>query len=459
MNQAYAILADRISSDTTLLDQLATFFAFEHLTLIYGAIGAVLLGTSCGLLGCFVVLRKMSLLGDSIGHAVLPGICVAFLITQTKSTPTIFLGAVVAGVLATLFISGVTRFSRIKPDTAIGLALSGFFGLGIVLLTRIQRMSFGDQSGLDKYMFGDAAAIGIDDLRLMAAVTVAAILTMILFYRQFLVTAFDETFAATIGIPIRFVQLVLMTLLALAIVTALQAVGVVLVSAMLITPAATAYLLTDRLPWMLVLAAVIGSLSGFCGLFISFMLNGIPTGPCMVLTAAALFTLAFLFSPTHGALIRALGRVRRRRRVQRENLLKTVFALLDNGDSSKALSLSTIAEERGESIAYIGRIAKSLASVGLGTLNPEGLVLTPAGSERAAQVVRNHRLWELYLTQEASVAPDHVHRDAEEIEHVLGEELVRKLQEMLDHPDHDPHGRRIPQGRAEHPAQEAGFDA
>lgn len=459
MNHAYAILADRISSDATLLDQLTTFFAFEHITLIYGAIGAVLLGTSCGLLGCFVVLRKMSLLGDSIGHAVLPGICVAFLITQTKSAPTIFLGAVVAGVLATLFISGVTRFSRIKPDTAIGLALSGFFGLGIVLLTRIQRMSFGDQSGLDKYMFGDAAAIGVDDLRLMAVVTIAAILAMIIFYRQLLVTAFDETFAATIGIPIRLVQLVLMTLLALAIVTALQAVGVVLVSAMLITPAATAYLLTDRLPWMLVLAAVIGSLSGFFGLFISFLLNGIPTGPCMVLTAASLFTLAFLFSPTHGALIRVVRRVRRSRRVQRENLLKTILALLNNGDASKALPLSAIAEARAESIAYVGRIARSLRSAGMGTLNPQGLTLTPAGLDRAAQLVRNHRLWELYLTQEASIAPDHVHRDAEEIEHVLGEELVNKLRDMLDHPDRDPHGRKIPQSRDELKAREVGGDA
>jgi len=438
------ILADRVSSDATIFDQLATFFAFDHLTLVYGAIGAVLLGTSCGLLGCFVVLRRMSLLGDSIGHSVLPGICVAFLITHTKNTLAIFAGAVVAGVMVTGFISSVTRYSRIKPDTAIGLALSGFFGVGIVLLTRIQRMSFGDQSGLDKYMFGDAAAISLGDLRLMAAITVVVVIAVLLLFRQLMVTTFDETFAASIGTPVRLLQLILMTMLALAIVAALQAVGVVLVSAMLITPAATAYLLTNRLGRMLFLSALIGSASGFIGLLLSFVLNRIPTGPCMVLTASAFFTLAFLFSPTHGVVQRTLRRTRRKRRVQRENLLKAVFGLLDERPVDTPLSISSVAASGGETQGYVRAVARSLARFGLARVDGDKLALTPDGTARAAQIVRNHRLWELYLTQEASIAPDHVHRDAEEIEHILGEELVRRLEDMLDHPAQDPHGSKIP---------------
>lgn len=442
------ILASRATSDATLLEQVATFFSFQHVTLVYGAIGAVLLGVCCGLLGCFIVLRKMSLIGDSIGHAVLPGICVAFVIMRTKSVGAIFLGAVVAGVLATWVIATVPRYSRIKTDTVIGLVLSSFFGLGVVLLTRIQRMSFGDQSGLDKYLFGDAAALGRGDLYLMAIVTAVVVSAIILLFRHFQVTSFDADFASALGMPARAIQLVLMTLLALAIVVALQAVGVVLVSAMLVTPAATAYLLTDRVSRMLVLSAVIGVAAGLGGLFLSFVLNRMPTGPCMVLAASTMFGLAFCFAPRQGVLFRAIRRARQRRRVERENLLKTAYGLLEHDRVDRVVSYLELAAQRSESVPQVQRLARNLAAVDMARPSRGGITLTPRGMERAAQIVRNHRLWELFLTREASIAADHVHRDAEEIEHVLGEEIVAQLEAMLDHPERDPHGSVIPKPAA-----------
>jgi len=444
MIRSMDILAARVQSDTTFWDQVVTFFSFEHITIVYGAIGAALLGICCGLLGCFIVLRKMSLMGDSIGHSVLPGICVAFIIMQTKSAVAIFAGAIVAGIVATWVISSITKYSRIKADTAIGLVLSGFFGLGIVLLTRIQRMAFGDQSGLDSYMFGDAAAIGIGDLKLMTIVTILVVIIIISFFRYFLATSFDENFASSIGMPTALIQTTLMTLLALAIVISLQAVGVVLVSAMLVIPAATAYLLTDRLEYMLGLSALFGVGAGLLGLFLSFILNRIPTGPCMILAASAFFTLAYLFSPKQGVALRAVRLVKKRCRIQRENLLKTAYNLLNGRRYDHPLTFTELAEARNETVTFVKRIAKLLARVGMATLDDNSLTLTPSGYKRAGQILRNHRLWELYLSEQANIAADHVHRDAEEIEHVLGEEIVARLDKMLDHPQLDPHGHPIP---------------
>ena len=433
------ILAARVQGSSSIWEQLGTFFSFEHVSVIYAVIGAGLLGTCCGLLGAFIVLRRMSLLGDSIGHAVLPGICVAFILMKTKDTAAIFAGAIAAGLIASLSITALTRYSRIKADTAIGLVLSTFFGLGIVLLTRIQRMSFGDQSGLDRYLFGDAAALSRDDLLTMAAVTIAAVAVITIFFRFLLATSFDDLFAASIGMPVRTVQVILMTLLALTIVTAIQAVGVVLVSAMLIIPPSTAYLLTDRLGRMLALSALFGVLSGLVGVVISFLLNRIPTGPCMVLAASAWFTLAYLLSPKQGVILRGVRLYQRRRRVRQENLLKTVWEARGEAGAAQPIGMASLAEIHDEPASHVQRTARMLARSGWARLSGDSLSLTDAGRERARQVVRNHRLWELYLAQQANIAADHVHRDAEDIEHVLGEDIAAKLEAMLE-PEELVHG-------------------
>lgn len=408
-----------------------------------GLTGAVLLGLTCGLLGAFIVLRRLSLMGDVLGHAVLPGVAIGFLITGTKAPGPIFAGALTAGVAASALMSAIVRHSRIKQDAAMGVVLSGFFGLGILLLTRIQKLPFGNQSGLDKFLFGQAAAMGSDDITWMAAMTALAVAAVLVFYKQFAVTSFDEPFARSIGIPVRFFHYLLMALLTVATVISIQAVGVVLVSAMLIIPAATAYLLTDRLPLMLALSALFGVLSGVLGAFISFLGPSLPTGPFMVVAAATFFTGAYVFSPRYGVLVRFVRLFRKRRRVAIENILKSIYNALEllEGDVT---TLDTIAESRGETPEVVRRHLRPVLRNGFAIVEGSRVCLTAAGEERAERVVRNHRLWELYLTKEAEIASDHVHEDAEEIEHVLGEDIVRQLEERLDYPDTDPHGRRIP---------------
>jgi len=434
-------------SETSVWDQALRFFTFQDPAVRYALLGSMLLGVVCGLLGSFIVVRKMALVGDALSHAVLPGVALGFLWNMTKDPVAIFLGAAAAGLAGTATVSLIKQTTRLKEDTALGMVLAAFFSVGICLVTMIQRLPTGNKSGIDKFLFGQAAAIGADDLRLMAIVTAVVVVTVLLFYKEFLVISFDSSFGRAAGFPAQLIHHGLMLLLAFAVVIALQAVGVVLVSAMLITPAAAAYLLTDRMHWMLGLAALFGMMAGAVGAFCSFLGNNLPTGPFMVLSATAVFGAAFLFGPRHGVVVRWWQQRSRSRRIQRENTLKSVYHVLEQRDFvGDGVSLRELAERRRETLEDARHQSEELRRHELATLHEDGnlIFLTPAGWQRACAIVRNHRLWELYLTNAAQIAADHVHEDAEKIEHVLGEEVVRELERRLDFATRDPHGRSIP---------------
>ena len=446
---APAVRAAKISElgDTTFLEQAARFFTFQDPAVRYALLGSMLLGITCGMLGSFIVVRKMALVGDALSHAVLPGVAIGFLWNMSKDPVAIFIGATVAGLLGTVVVRLITDTTRLKDDTALGLVLATFFAVGICLLTMIQRLPTGNKSGIDKFLFGQAAAMGPSDIKLMAVVTALTLVVILLFYKEFLVTSFDPGFARAAGLPAQAAHYALMLLLAFAIVIALQAVGVVLVSAMLITPAAAAYLLTDRLHHMLWLSSLFGLLAGALGSFVSFLGPNFPTGPFMVLAATSVFALAFLFGPRHGVINRWLRQRSRSARIQRENTLKSIYHVLEGRDfKGEGVSMRELAERRRETVEEAARQSASLRRHGLATLGEEGnlVFLTPGGWQVACNIVRNHRLWELYLTHAAQIAPDHVHDDAEKIEHVLGDEVVRQIERRLEDATRDPHGRAIP---------------
>ena len=441
--------AARISDvvETRLPEQAARFFTFQDTSVRYALLGSMLLGISCGLLGSFIVVRRMALVGDALSHAVLPGVALGFLWNMSKDPFAIFVGATAAGLLGTLVVGWITRTTRLKEDTALGLVLASFFAVGICLVTMIQRLPTGNKSGIDKFLFGQAAAMSAQDVTLMAITTSITSVLLYLFYKEFLVTSFDPAFGRTIGMPVRLFQEALMVLLAFSVVIALQAVGVVLVSAMLITPAAAAYLLTDRLHRMLLLAALFGMLAGASGAFLSFLGNNLPTGPFMVLGASSVFVLAFIFGPRHGVLPRFLRRRSQTRRIGRENTLKSIYRVLEDREfSDEGITLEELCRGRRETLDEIRIQITALAENGLATLDePRRAVhLTPEGWRQACAVVRNHRLWELYLTSAANYPADHVHDDAERLEHMLGEETVRELERRLHFPALDPHGKVIP---------------
>lgn len=434
-------------TESTLIEQAIRFFTFQDPSVRYALVGSMLLGVSCGLLGSFIVVRKMALVGDALSHAVLPGVALGFLWNMSKDPVAIFVGATIAGLIGTTVVGWITQTTRLREDTALGMVLAGFFSIGVCLVTMIQRLPTGNKSGVDKFLFGQAAAMGREDIQLMAIVTAVSVVTVFVFYKEFLVTSFDSGFARSAGFPTRLVHHGLMLLLAFAVVIALQAVGVVLVSAMLITPAAAAYLLTDRMHRMLILASFFGLVAGSVGAFLSFLGSNLPTGPFMVLGATALFAGAFLLGPKHGVFLRWLRHRSRAHRVQRENSLKSIYHVLEGRDfAGEGVSVKELAERRRETIEESRARAVELRRNGFVTLQEDGnmIFLTPDGWQRACSIVRNHRLWELYLTNAAHIAADHVHEDAEKIEHVLGEEVVRELERRLDYATKDPHGKLIP---------------
>ncbi len=440
-----ARIGDVVETDTW--EQALRFFSFRDPSLRLVLVGALLLGLNCGVLGGFVVVRRMALVGDMLSHAVLPGIVIGFLWAQTKDPLAILLGALGAGAAATGVSSLLARTTRLKPDAVLGLVLASFYGAGICLLGLVQNLPTGAKSGMDKFLFGQAAGLSGDDVLLMA---VSAGVTLVLvgwFYHDLLALSFHRGFGEVLGLRMSWLHGVIMLLTAFAVIVAMQAVGVVLVSAMLIIPAATAYLLTDRLPRLLGWSAALGMAAAVLGAFASFLGSNLPTGPLMVLAGALFFALAFMFSPRHGWITRWWRRRRRRERTERENTLKAMHRVLeDRGGLEEGVAVTALAAQRREPEAESRARGQALVKAGLATWHAEkaALFFTPAGRERASAVVRNHRLWELYLTQAASFAADHVHDQAEEIEHVLGEETVRQLSRRLDFPAVDPHGRPIP---------------
>ena len=216
--------ADRIGdiAETSVLEQAKRFFSFKDPSVRYAIIGAILLGISCGLMGGFIVVRRMALFGDTLSHAVLPGVALGFLWNMSKDPVAIFVGATAAGLLGGAMVTLIRQTTRLKEDTALGLVLASFFAVGICLLTRIQKMP-GNKGGLDDFLFGSTAVIGRDDIILMALVTTLAVLFIGLFYKELLVASFDASFARAAGFPVNLIHYALMLLLAFSVVVALEA--------------------------------------------------------------------------------------------------------------------------------------------------------------------------------------------------------------------------------------------
>ncbi|NNC45726.1 MAG: metal ABC transporter permease [Winogradskyella sp.] len=289
---------------------------FTDYTLRTITLGTAILGAVTGMLGSFAVLRKQSLLGDAISHAALPGIAIAFLITGAKDSNTLLLGALVSGLIGTFWIRGIVTKTHLKSDTALGLILSLFFGFGMLLLTFIQKQPNANQAGLDKYLFGQAATLVESDVWLMAIVTGICLVIMLTFWKEFKILLFDADYTKTLGFNTKTIDILITSFIVLAIVLGLQTVGVVLMSAMLLAPAAAARQWTNSLSKMVALAALFGAFSGVFGTAISASQNNLSTGPVIVLVAGVFVVFSFIFSPSRGLLFKQIRFIKNRRDLQ-----------------------------------------------------------------------------------------------------------------------------------------------
>ena len=306
---------------------------FKDYTLRTITLGTAILGAVTGMLGSFAVLRKQSLLGDAISHAALPGIAIVFLITGAKDSNVLLLGALVSGLIGTFWIRGIISKTHLKSDTALGLILSLFFGFGMLLLTFIQKQPNANQAGLDKYLFGQAATLVESDVWLMAIVTGICLLVLLLFWKEFKILLFDSDFTKTLGFNTKFIDILITSFIVLAIVLGLQTVGVVLMSAMLLAPAAAARQWTNRLSVMVFLSALFGAFSGVFGTAVSASQNNLSTGPVIVIIAGVFVLISFVFSPSRGLLFKQIRFIKNRRDLQLHKTLAFMFRIAETHEN------------------------------------------------------------------------------------------------------------------------------
>ncbi|MFT5144152.1 MAG: manganese/zinc/iron transport system permease protein [Rhodothermales bacterium] len=315
------------------MDVLVEFFSDYTLRVV--ALGAAVLGMSSGALGSFAVLRRQSLLGDAISHAALPGIAIAFLLTGSKAPLVLVLGAAIAGWIGTMLIMAVTESTRIKYDSALGMMLSVFFGFGLVLLTLIQKRPDANQAGLDRFLFGQAASLQAGDVITMTVIALAALLVVVLLWKEFKVLSFDPDFGRTLWLPIRRLDVALTSLLVISIVIGLQTVGVVLMSAMIISPAAAARQWTNRLGRMVFLSGGFGALAGVTGAIVSSTQTKLPTGPTIVVAVSIIVAFSLLLAPNRGMIWAKLRAWRASRRLRTDAVLMDLFLLATQHDTDQ----------------------------------------------------------------------------------------------------------------------------
>lgn len=410
-------------------------------------VGTALLGLASGMVGSFTLLRKRALMGDALSHATLPGIGLAFMIAtamggEGKSLPVLLVGAAISGVLGMGMILFIRGASRIKEDAALGIVLSVFFGAGISLLSIVQQMPSGHAAGLEDFIYGKTASMTATDAKLIGLVGLAATVVCALLFKELKLLCFDESFAGATGLSVPLLDSVLMSVVVLVTIIGLQAVGLVLMIALLVVPAAAARFWTERMHLMTFASAGLGAVSAMIGSGMSALFPRLPSGAMIVIVATIFFLISMTFGPARGWLIRAIRRWRLEKKIRRQHLLRAIYELLESQDQapksdaknlSPTVDLDSLLPLRSWSMKELRRLVHRAEAQGLVFLEPnQQLRLTPQGSREAARVVHEHRLWELFLITYADVAASQVDRDADAIEHVLDANMVRELEALLE---------------------------
>jgi len=399
-----------------------------------GTVCAVLVGAVCGVLGVFFVLRSMALIGDALAHAILPGVVAAYMVFHSANVLILLAGAAVAGLLSAVSMNVVNQHSRTKNDSAIGIVFTAFFALGIILISSLPR---GTHFDMKCFLFGEPLAVQRADMLAMMIIAPIVLGVVALLYHPLKLISFDPVVAAAMGLKVAAFHYLLMAMLSVTVVAGLKTTGVVLVVAMLITPASAAYQLTNRLSVMLLLSGVFGGISGVLGMSVAFMTNS-PTGPAIVLVASLIFIVAMLLSPTHGLVFDRIRRWKLARHIETEDLLKGVYQLSQTRDGC---TLPRLIERLHLPAPRVRHLVERLTREGM-LMHNGTLQLTLDGQRHAIELVRAHRLWETYLADRMTLDDDTLHAEAERLEHA--HDLADQLDELLGQPTVDPHGSEIP---------------
>ena len=405
--------------------------------LIVGTLVAIV----CSVVGCFIVLRKMSFLADAIAHSMLAGVIAGYLLIKVlfgreAELGAMLVGAILAGIVTVAMVGFVTRFSRVKQDTAIGIMYTGIFALGAFV---ISIKSFGKLIHIDiyHYIVGSVLSVPDEELWLLAIVASFVISVVILFYRPLQLTSFDPIMAASIGVPVLAVEYLLTACTSLVVVSGVQIAGVILVVALIITPAATAYLLSDRLDRMIIYAVIISVIGFWLGFALATFVGASP-GASVVVTMTAIFMIALVLAPRYGLLADI---VRRANAVPQEIMEDVLGAVLRA--KGKSVPITEIERTVTTKNMRIRRAIEMLGRRDLLLIEDDKVRLTDEGQVEANRLVRAHRLWETYLEQTGTPQKE-IHGKAHKLEHISDQATVDYLDDKLGHPLSDPHGSDIP---------------
>lgn len=390
-------------------------------------LGALVLGVVSGVLGSIAVLRERSLVGDALSHAALPGVCVAFLATGAKDAAGLLAGAAVAGVVAAVCIVLIERGGRIRADAAIGVVLSSAFSLGIVLLTAIANRPDADQAGLERYLFGQAAGLGEDDVLVTATIGLVGLATVAVGFRALKTALFDADFAAAAGLPVRLLDLAMTALLVIAVVVGVRMVGAILMVAMLVSPAVAARQLTDRLARLLPLAGLIGAGVGVAGALLSARAE-LPAGPTIVLVGFGVVALSVLLAPGRGVAWQAARLRRDRRRALADGVLVDLATALEGGPPPTEAELRDLSSRPSRELR---RALRALDAGGLLARDGDRLRLTEAGADAARAQLARRDEWTLWLEHGWRVRlPDAREPDPRDLERSIGADAMARLREL-----------------------------
>ena len=413
-------------------------------------LGTSLLGLAAGLVGSFTLLRRRALMGDALSHATLPGVGLAFLFApalglEGKSLPVLLIGAAISGIAGVASILYVRNMTRLKEDAALGIVLSVYFGAGIAVLTVIQQLPDGHAAGLESFIYGKTASMIASDAMLIAASGLLTVVVIGLMFKELTLLCFDEGFAGSRGYRVLLLDLVLMALVVVVTIIGLQAVGLVLMIALLVIPAAAARFWTQDLKTMMLISAGFGGFGGFIGAALSAVFPNLPSGAMIVLVCSGLFFVSMLCGTARGVLFRAWRRWNLNRSIDRQHLLRGMFELLETRLSAQksrsgqmapsyegAVTVAELLPLRSWSSHRLRTEISRSRRDGLLAVNKDhSLSLTSAGMAESSRLAHEHRLWELYLITHADVAPGRVDQSADAIEHVLEPELITRLEELL----------------------------
>ncbi len=421
------------------------FVLFEDYNTRIVLLGVTLLCCAAGIVGSFTLLRKRALMGDALSHATWPGITLAYIVANSygyegKSLTSLLIGATLSGLLGLGCILIIRNATRLKEDAALGAVLSVFFGVGVAVFGVIQQMK-GNAAGLESFIYGKTASMGIKDIRTIAVASSVCLVVCGLLFKEFKLLCFDEGFADSEGIPSKWLDLALMGLVTIVCIVGLQAVGLVLVIAILIIPAAAARFWTENLWKMTLISGLIGACSGFIGATMSAVFYRLPSGAMIVLVCAAVFTISLTLGTKRGLLVRWHRRKHFNQAIDRQHLLRGMYELAEHGldrelttgaPQCPPISFEELLKKRSWSGKRLHQAISQAKHDRLMIESDEKYRLTPRGMSEAIRLTRQHRLWELYLITHAEIAASRVDREADAIEHVLEPEVIIELEALLD---------------------------